>query len=249
MERKYGWTREPLNPNKILMGITAPITGLPTQVDLSVVFPPCYDQKSTSSCTGNAIAGAIKYAEIKCGNFESINPSRLFIYYNERLLEGSTDQDCGGIIHDGIKACNIYGVVDESYWKFSETHVTEQPSEEAYSQATKEKIKNYVAIDNTNITNIKACLAHGYPIVFGFTVFESFESEEVAKTGIMTLPYLHEQSVGGHAVLVVGYDDTKEAVLVRNSWGTSWGLNGYFWMPYKYITNVHLASDFWMIRL
>lgn len=248
IKRNYGWQREPLT-GKILMGVTAPITGLPPLVNLVSLLPPAYDQGQTSSCTGNAISGGVKYAEVKAGQTSSINPSRLFIYYNERLQEDSTSEDCGGMIHDGIKGCNIYGVVDESIWAFDENKVTEKPSKEAYELAIKNKITHYTAIDNRNIDNIKGALAHGYPVVFGFTVYESFESEEVAKTGILSMPKPDEQAVGGHAVLAVGYDDSKKAILVRNSWGPTWGLEGDFWMPYEYITNTDLASDFWMIRI
>lgn len=248
IKRNYGWKREP-ETGKILMGITAPKTGLPPLVNLVSLLPPAYDQEQTSSCTGNAISGGVKYAEVKAGQTDSINPSRLFIYYNERLLEGNTDEDSGGQIHDGIKGCNIYGVVDESIWAFDPNKVTEKPSKEAYELAVKNKITHYTAIDNSNIDNIKAALAHGYPIVFGFTVYSDFESTEVAQTGILKMPTHHETIVGGHAVLAVGYDDSKKAVLVRNSWGASWGLEGNFWMPYEYITNTGLASDFWMIRI
>jgi C1A family cysteine protease len=88
-------------------------------------------------------------------------------------------------------------------------------------------------------------LASGLPIVVGFTVYQSFESDQVTETGIVPVPGHHEQVVGGHAVLVVGYDDSQSRFIVRNSWGDQWGLHGYFLMPYAYLTNRRLASDFW----
>ena len=85
--------------------------------------------------------------------------------------------------------------------------------------------------------------------MFGFTVYESFESQEVAKTGVVPMPAPGEQVVGGHAVLAVGYDDSAQTFMVRNSWGTGWGQAGYFTMPYAYLTTRGLSSDFWTIRI
>ena len=96
---------------------------------------------------------------------------------------------------------------------------------------------------------MKGCLASGFPFVFGFTVYESFESQEVAKTGMVPMPAAGESVLGGHAVLAVGYDDGHQRFIVRNSWGTGWGMQGYFTMPYAYLTERDLSSDFWTIRL
>jgi C1A family cysteine protease len=109
------------------------------------------------------------------------------------------------------------------------------------------QVLSYYSVNKT-IRDVKQCLAEGYPVVFGFTVFDSFMSQKVARTGIAEMPKRNEQPQGGHAIMAVGYDDSKEALIIRNSWGTNWGLNGYFYMPYGYITN-NLATDFWTIRL
>jgi C1A family cysteine protease len=94
---------------------------------------------------------------------------------------------------------------------------------------------------------IQGCLASGYPVVFGFSVYESFETQEVARSGVVPLPKKGEKQLGGHAVLAVGYDDTAQSFIVRNSWGPSWGQDGYFTMPYAYVTSGQLASDFWAL--
>jgi C1A family cysteine protease len=95
---------------------------------------------------------------------------------------------------------------------------------------------------------MKGCLASGYPFVFGFTVYESFESQQVAQSGVLSMPAAGETIVGGHAVLAVGYDDSKNAFIIRNSWGDGWGLAGYFYMPYAYLLDNNLSDDFWTIR-
>ena len=96
---------------------------------------------------------------------------------------------------------------------------------------------------------MKGCLASGYPFVLGFTVYQSFESDTVAQTGHAPMPGPNEQTIGGHAVLAVGYDDSQNWFIIRNSWGTGWGMQGYFTLPYDYLTNDNLADDFWTIRL
>jgi C1A family cysteine protease len=95
---------------------------------------------------------------------------------------------------------------------------------------------------------MKGCLASGYPFVFGFTVYSSFEGAKVAQSGIVPMPGSAEKPIGGHAVLAVGYDDDTREFLVRNSWGPGWGIKGYFKMPYAYLTAPKLATDFWTIR-
>jgi C1A family cysteine protease len=97
--------------------------------------------------------------------------------------------------------------------------------------------------------SLKTVLANGRPIVFGFTVYSAFESATVAQTGIVPMPSPSDQVVGGHAVVLVGYDDAADRFRVRNSWGTGWGQQGYFEMPYLYVTSASLASDFWVIQL
>jgi C1A family cysteine protease len=96
---------------------------------------------------------------------------------------------------------------------------------------------------------MKGCLASGYPFVFGFSVYESFESPEVLDTGVVPMPSDGEAQLGGHAVLAVGYDDATARFIIRNSWGTSWGDGGYGYMPYAYLTDSDLAADFWTIRV
>ena len=95
---------------------------------------------------------------------------------------------------------------------------------------------------------MKGCLASGFPFVFGFTVYESFESNAVASSGIVPMPAPNEKIVGGHAVVLVGYNDAVDRFRVRNSWGTRWGQKGYFEMPYLYVTSGSLASDFWVVQ-
>ena len=213
-----------------------------------------YNQGLIQSCSANSIAAAIQFAQRK-QLLECFMPSRLFIYFNERAIEHTTAEDAGAQLRDGIKTVAKQGVPPETDWPYSENMsvVTEKPDVQAYTDALRYKVIAYHRIaakaPDAFLTLMKSCLADGYPFVFGFTVYSAFEGAQVAKTGILNMPNTKtEEIVGGHAVLAVGYDDKTQRILVRNSWGPKWGQKGYFWMPYAYISNAKLASDFWTIR-
>jgi C1A family cysteine protease len=111
------------------------------------------------------------------------------------------------------------------------------------------QITQYQRVDNRSVEAIKTPLAEGHPVVFGFSVYDSFESDQVAKDGVVPMPQKGEELLGGHAVLAVGYDDGSKMFIVRNSWGPKWGREGYCMMPYEYLTNTDLADDFWVIQM
>ena len=244
----YGWARDLPDERDHLYA--APLLsfkkGLPPSVDLRSKCPPVYDQGQLGSCTGNAIAGAIEFDQRKQGNKEFV-PSRLFIYYNERVIEGTVSQDAGAQIRDGVKSVAKLGAPPETDWPYDIAKFAQKPPPNAYSDALQDLVSSYARVTN-NLTNMQGCLASGYPFVFGFTVYESFESATVAQTGIVPMPAPGEQVLGGHAVVAVGYDNSQRRFIVRNSWGANWGMAGYFTIPFEYLINPNLASDFWTLR-
>jgi C1A family cysteine protease len=244
----YGWVRELPDARDYLYA--APLIrfpqGLPTSVDLRSECPPVYNQGQLGSCTANGIAAAIEFDQRKQGNKE-FTPSRLFIYYNERVIENTVNQDSGAQVRDGIKSVATLGAPPETDWPYEITEFTKKPPALAYTDAKQDLVTSYARVAQV-LTQMQGCLAEGYPFVFGFTVYESFESDAVAHTGIVPLPASGESVLGGHCVAAVGYDDTKRMFIIRNSWGNDWGLNGYCMMPYEYLIRSTLASDFWTIR-
>lgn len=246
---KYGWI--PNLPDyrdyKFEKFIITENATLPSIVDLRPYMPEVYDQGSLGSCTGNAIAGAIHYDQNKNKNKYHFTPSRLYIYYQERAIEGTINSDSGAMIRDGIKACAEIGVCPEYKWPYNLDSFAVTPTAFANESAIKHKIKSYYSV-NQNINSLKSALAKGYPFVFGFSVYSYFESDEMLQSGVLKMPDASQSFQGGHAVLCCGYDDSKQMFLVRNSWGSGWGpFKGYFWMPYSYISDSNLASDFWVI--
>jgi C1A family cysteine protease len=253
--RGYGW--RPQLPDSRDLVYAPRLTNLPPEHDLRPQMPPVYDQGQLGSCTGNAIAGAMEYERDRQGLPDFV-PSRLFVYYNERALEGTVSSDSGAVIRDGIKVVNTEGVCPETLWPYNVGMFAVKPPHRCYVAATKDKAVRYEAIQT--LGDLKDAIASNLSVVFGFTVYESFESQAVARTGVMPLPKKGEAVVGGHAVLAVGYSDVKRHVIVRNSWGASWGDHGYFYMPYQYLTgskasadsspvsHAHLASDCWAIQ-
>ena len=220
---------------------------LPSAADLRNQCPPVYDQGQLGSCTANALSGAYEF-DLKKQQKQDFMPSRLFVYYNERVLINTVNSDSGAYIRDGIKTMNQQGVCPEKDWVYDITKFALKPSAKCYTEAKTCQVKSYQRLVNS-LSQLKGCLADGFPFVFGFTVYESFYSDQVTKTGIMPMPKLPGEKVeGGHAVCAVGYDDSKNAFIIRNSWGAGWGVKGYFYMPYAYITS-NLCSDFWTIRL
>lgn len=245
----YGWIPDLPDQRDLLYAVPpAPPIPLPAQTDLRAQCPSVYDQGQLGSCTANAIAGALQFDEAKQGEADTTLLSRLFIYYNERVMEGTVGTDSGAMIRDGIKTVNAVGACPESEWPYDIARFTEKPSDACYADAATHRALQYQRVSH-DLTQMRTCLASGFPFVFGFSVYESFESKAVAHTGVAPMPAHGERVIGGHAVMAVGYDDTAATFLVRNSWGTRWGLAGYFTMPYDYLSARNLSNDFWTIRL
>lgn len=218
----------------------------PTSFNMTAKMPAVYDQGQVGSCTGNSSAGAFQYAQIKQG-ITSWVPSRLFAYLNGRVAEGTVGNDAGAQIKDVVRGIATYGIVPETEWPYDENKWMDVPDAKVYADATANKVLSYLAVDQS-VDNLCTTLAGDDPIIFGFSVYTAFEGEDVARTGILNIPGRDEQLLGGHAVLIVGYDDSTRRFTVRNSWGPSWGKAGYFQMPYEYVINPDLASDFWILR-
>ena len=245
-QQRFGWLPDlPDARDYLFSAPEAVLATLPSKVDLRRQMPAVYDQGQLGSCTANAIAAAFEYDQTQ-QKLTDFMPSRLFIYYNERAVEGTVASDSGAMIRDGIKSVAKLGVCDEQVWPYDVSQFTDKPSRGAYSDAKKHQATVYRSV-LASLRQLQGCLASGYPFVFGFSVYESFMEQQVADSGEVPMPAPGEKLVGGHAVVGVGYDDSVQRFIVRNSWGPKWGTKGYCTMPYGYLTDPQLASDFWAI--
>jgi len=242
----YGWVPDLPDHRDYLYGAVRPIPpGLPPRIDLRPYCSKVEDQGTLGSCTANALAGALEFLEMR-DRVPFADLSRLFIYYNERTLDHSVRSDSGAMLRDGIKTLNKQGVCSEKLWPYVVSRFTNRPGAACYQEASDHRITSYRRI--LTLDEMRTCLAEGYPFVFGFTVYEGFESRHTAKTGVLGMPKRKERALGGHAVMAVGYDDHDKRFIVRNSWGPKWGMKGYFTMPYAYAADRNLSDDFWTIR-
>lgn len=215
---------------------------LPNSVDLRSFCPSVYDQESLGSCTSQMGAGIGELLMIKEGHKPFV-PSRLFIYYNERVIEGTVSDDAGATIADCFKVLSVNGCPNEANWWYDTKKFKVKANKKVYADGLKHLVSGG-RIVNQNINDMCSVLASGYPIGIGFLVYSSFD--RIGTNGIMSIPNTRrEQLEGGHAVLIVGYDNSAKMFIVRNSWSVAWGDKGYFYMPYSFATNPNFASDFW----
>lgn len=249
----YGWRRDSLDPRDLLY-LPQPAGPLPDVVDLTPHMPPIYDQGQLGSCTGNGIARCLEYQAIVQGE-PAVTPSRLFIYYNERVIEGTVASDAGAEIRDGIKAVASQGAPPESLWLYDITKFADEPPPAAYTAGLQHEALTYrsVQLDGPGMP-IRSALAAGLPIVYGFNVPDYFENGwgDPASTPL-PLPAANANFIGGHCNVLSGYDWTCKRFPVpvycsENSWGPGWGDDGRFWLDSRWFTpSLQLTSDLWVV--
>lgn len=261
MYNKYHWVRDFHDARDYYVETTGAFkltsARLPDVCDLRSWCTPVENQGTLGSCTGHALVGAVEYMlnrkrlQVVTGAVPKGKPtdlSRLFVYYNERVVERTVKVDAGAQIKTGVQTLVKVGVPVESLWPYAVKKFSVKPTKAAYDDAAKRKVTTYARVSRVNgVDSIRRTLASGYPVVFGFDVYSGFDSEEVAQTGVLDMPGAGETLQGGHAVLIVGYNHAQQRFVIRNSWGSAWGQGGYFTMPYAYVASRKLASDFWTI--
>jgi len=232
-------------PDKLILKFNRN-TILSSKLDLRFKCPAIYDQGQIGSCTANALMCLYQYDDPR------FYGSRLFLYYNSRLLLGAINEDSGAYLYDGITAMKKYGVCREILWPYNISKYTDKPTSLCYRDAlTHQVLEAYQVQPNTY--DMKACLNTNEPFVLGIAIFDNFEDINTARTGFVTIPTRKNQFLGGHAIVCVGYDDNltyngvKGYWIMRNSWGSQWGDRGYFYLPYKYLDIPYVFSDLWKI--
>lgn len=246
--RKYKLFKSPKDDRDIMHLTSVSREVLPSKVDLRSEMPPVLDQSTLGSCASNAASNCLRHL-LKKENQPEFQPSRLYLYWNTRVnIEKSpANEDTGVCIRDICKAIQKYHACDENLWAYDISKFSIPPPLKAYKDANLHKEIKYAFVPQ-NLNAIKRTLANGFPIMIGIQIYDSFESEEVAKTGKVPMPDINnENCVGGHAVACTGWDDETKTFMCQNSWNTTWGMGGFFEIPYEYLLNEDLASDFWVL--
>ncbi len=221
---------------------------LPPAVDLRPFMTKVEDQGQTNSCTANAVVGAYEYL-FKRFKKQNYDISRMFVYYNARVKGGGDIADEGSVIQYAMECLKKAGACSEATWKFKKEIVNKKPHKESYSEGKKFLVDEIMSVP-VKLKAWKKTLADGYPIVFGTTLYKSFD-KAAENGGVVPMPSPKEagrKSHGGHAMLCVGYSDEDKMFIIRNSWGESWGEEGYCYIPYNYLMNEKWTGDCWIIK-
>jgi C1A family cysteine protease len=260
MTHKYGWIKgtPDSRDRKYSAERLLPIKTVYLNPDSGYKMPPVWDQGQLGACTAFGWSFAVMFDLLNKHASDPMesgySPSQIFIYYWERSIEGTIGTDSGAQIRDGAKAINKYGVCNETLMPYVISDFVTPPTDTAATDALNYKALTYTSLDNTNKQLLVDALQQGFPIVFGFTVYESFESDTVNETSVVPYPDINtEQVLGGHCMSIVGFHEGEgddDTFICRNSWGKDWGSHGgYCRMPTRYLTDPSLASDFWILKM
>lgn len=247
-KHQYKLYKSPHDTRDIVIPFTLDVP-LPSKIDLRPKLPPVLNQGNLGSCASNAASSCIRYL-LKKEGLPEFQPSRLYIYYNTRvnIAKAPQDKDTGVCIRDICKSISKYHACDEKIWPYIIKKFSTAPSLEAYKNADLFKNVEYSFVP-LSIDLVKSLLTEGYPIITGLVIYESFESDYVMNTGDIPLPdKTKEKMLGGHALLIVGFDDSTQKLLLLNSWGKHWGKDGYCELPYSYFLDKTLCLDNWALK-
>ncbi len=215
--------------------------------DLTPLMPPIEDQGQLGSCTSFGIGRVLNYAHKKAGG-SFFDPGHLFVYWNERAMEGTVNEDAGAQITDGITVVTKFGACSEKLWPYDIAKFKIKPPQKAYTDGLKFQAVHAYKVDNTDGVSIRKALSNGFPVVVGFMVYQDFENLNSSRY-TLRMPKKGERPLGGHCTVLTGHDDKRKLYIDDNSWNTDWGNKGRALLPYAYIHNGHICDDCWVIDI
>lgn len=242
MTRRFGWVPD-LPDHRDFQYKVCRVDKTRT-ISLRAVAGPVWDQGELGSCTGHGVGRCDWVVSHLQG--EIFMPSRLMLYYNGRKIENNVRRDDGAMIRDVVKGLAKIGVCDEARWPYNPKKFASSPSKAALSEASLHQAMQYERVPQS-VSAIRSCLNNGLPVVFGATLYSSFDT--IGESGLVPMPRKDEGVMGGHCMAIIGHDPRTKRFEVINSWGTEWGDQGYCWFPEAYLLNTNLSDDFWVIRV
>ncbi len=251
-----GWVPSPPDPrDHIYEPPKAALADTRPDLDLNPGDWPVWDQRDLPSCTAQALAGGMSLLlrnHPKPGDHTTHDwePSRMFLYYNERAEEGTQAQRRPAHLRDAVKSVKQTGICPDALWPYDVNQYATKPPEGAYDAAKPHREIAYRRL-KPHVEHMKACLKEKHPFTIGFRLFQSLATPKIKATGDIPAPteqQLKSLPNNGHCVLVIGYDDAQQHWLIRNSYGPDWGKGGYGTLPYRYVTTPKLCADMWTVR-
>lgn len=245
--RRYGWKRDRPDPRDRRLQLLPP-QPFPDVLDYraSHLMPPIWFQDQLGACTAFALLRCYQWSHRwQESSSENEDLSKLFLYWCERRREGTLDEDGGASLRTGCKVLNSEGVCLEDLWPYDISKWNVEPPSECFAEAQKHQAIDYFQVPQT-LVGIKQALMQDFLVACGLRIHENFESEDVTKTGVVPMPA--GRFVGGHAVTVCGWDQPRQVFILANSWGTNWGMDGFFTVPMDYLLSPSFASNFWVMR-
>ena len=233
---KLGLRRSEVDHRDLKMCVP-PNVVLPVKAE--VPLRAIYNQQDINACSANVIANQILSLE---GYKDYVMPSRLFQYYNSRLIDGTTTEDEGTTYRTAYKGLAKFGFCDENIWEYTKDNVFKQPAEEGYDKANKTLVQKYKSLV-PSLYAIKYAIAQGYPVAIGVMLHENFNNLD----SNFVIPPPQSCAVGGHALLAISYNDTTRLFKVVNSWGVEWGDKGCCYMRYEDMVNPNYVFEHWCI--
>jgi C1A family cysteine protease len=237
-----GWKRQKEDVRDYKLTLKA--VKLPTFFSLKNKMPPVIDQGDYGACVSCSAVYLLGYL-MNIHKVKFVQQSPSFIYWNGRVIEHTETEDSGLVIRDALKGMTKKGVCSLKAWPYDSKHMFRQPWMACFTEGAKHKLTSYLAVQD-NITSIKQALYSGYPVTCGVTCYDSFLSDETAKTGIIPMPKDGESDNGGHCITLYGFDDSKKWFMFRNTWSTEWGYHGDGYISYDYMKE--FGADYWILK-
>lgn len=239
-----GYRRNPNRPGMMPLHLCRPdllMDTAPPTVDLRAKFLlPVPDQGQFGTCTANAAAAMFEYELLRQGVPVPHRKSRAFNYYCAGSREGDTSDDGRDPFYTFL-SLHLDGLCDETYWSYTPDHILGHPTLASYTAAAHRHALAYYTV-TADVADVKSALASGFSVAIGILVYESFEGQQAASTGVVPLPGPNDRMLGGHMLAIVGYSDVQHGncppghLIVRNSWGDGFGDAGHVYLPYSYLT-------------